>query len=171
MEPEEEVPTGDCVYPGMGARSKIMLDALPGSCMLIQLVIIEAVMLVADVYRRKKKLPRNEALHLGRNNAIWNVVLIAYTQVPSTLIRLGDCRHCGFNVHDLPGGRVLRMYWAGSQICPDTFNLLEFIKKIFSNWFDKFIIGRTTKCILSCNVCWICCYSSFTYTTNASSCK
>ena len=73
-------------------------------------------MWLADVYRRKKKLPRNQALHSRCNNAIWNAVLSVYTQVALTLIRLG-----GFNIHNLPGGRVggrvLRMYCAGSASC------------------------------------------------------
>ena len=88
--------TGARIYAGMSRRAKIMLDALP-----VQLVIIEAVMFIADVYRRKKKLPRNQALHLGRNNAIWNVALIVYTQVATTLIRLGDCHPYRFRIHDL----------------------------------------------------------------------
>ena len=57
------------------------------------------------IVERKNYHEIKHYINLGRNNAIWNVVLIVYTQVAATLTRLSDCRPYGFNIHDLPGGR------------------------------------------------------------------
>ena len=45
---------GDCVIPGMGSKTKIMLDARPGSIMSVELVLMEFVLILVSLCHRKK---------------------------------------------------------------------------------------------------------------------
>ena len=116
-------PDGDCVYEGMGPRTKVMLDMLPAACMLGSLIALEMSMLLGDIYSRKKKYQKNEPWHLGRNNAIWNIIIIVYTQFTAAMIKLSDCRPFGGDGTGID--RALYMYWAGNTTCYDLFHGIQ----------------------------------------------
>ena len=115
---------GDCVFSSMSARSKIMLKMLPGTCMLLMLITIEMIMLVFAAYRRRKRMGRIVELEYGRNNAIWNVLLVVYTQITGTLVKLTDCR--GFGAGDT-GNVKYYMRYAGAVECWDLFHYVCYV--------------------------------------------
>jgi hypothetical protein len=108
---------GDCILRNMGARTKILLELVPGLFLGFQLIAIYGALKFYQ-HRRLRGRPLPPSWKNGFNAAVWNTLFTIYTQVTGALIKLTTCQ---------PYQDELRMYYAGDVTCPDVYHGLCYV--------------------------------------------